>query len=420
MSSLAIEEEVTEENVITIEDSKSAPIVESSPPHKVREATPAAEVASESAGTNYSEEVAVCSSSPTAQMSVAALMGLVFGICFQKSGVYLPANIRAQFTFDNWILLKTFLAAVGTGALVLCAIHAAYPELHRSVREEFKGCCKRGIVTGAGLGGCLLGTGMAVAGACPGMVLSQVGSGVAGSGFTMLGGVSGALAFGLLEPMLRGFLARTTIERFGAEELFSTASYSQLAAALGIGCVGVVLVLERLVDWRTEADASYATCTTAMDCPWPPGVAGAIIGLLQAPCALFLGDTLGSSSAYMTAVSWLFTSDAAEKRFPYFAPYARLIVPNLWQFGYVLVVILGSYLASSTAGTYGQAAGVSTASSLVGGFLMVFGSRLGGGCTSGHGLSGMALLSLLSFAAVPAMFGGGIAAGFIMQAAGGR
>jgi uncharacterized membrane protein YedE/YeeE len=46
--------------------------------------------------------------------------------------------------------------------------------------------------------------------------------------------------------------------------------------------------------------------------------------------------------------------------------------------------------------------------SLVGGATMVFGAALAGGCPSGHGISGMATLSLPSFVTVAAMFSGGI------------
>ena len=41
---------------------------------------------------------------------------------------------------------------------------------------------------------------------------------------------------------------------------------------------------------------------------------------------------------------------------------------------------------------------------------------MAGGCTSGHGLSGMALLSVQSLLGVPAMFAGGIATAFIYNA----
>lgn len=42
------------------------------------------------------------------------------------------------------------------------------------------------------------------------------------------------------------------------------------------------------------------------------------------------------------------------------------------------------------------------------GFLMLFGARLADGCTSGHGLSGVAQLGVGSTIAVAAMFAGGI------------
>ncbi len=45
------------------------------------------------------------------------------------------------------------------------------------------------------------------------------------------------------------------------------------------------------------------------------------------------------------------------------------------------------------------------------------GGRMAGGCTSGHGLSGMALLSLQSLLGVPAMFAGGIVTAFAFNAA---
>ena len=39
---------------------------------------------------------------------------------------------------------------------------------------------------------------------------------------------------------------------------------------------------------------------------------------------------------------------------------------------------------------------------------MLFGARIAGGCTSGHGISGMAQLSVGSTVAVAAMFAGGM------------
>ena len=45
---------------------------------------------------------------------------------------------------------------------------------------------------------------------------------------------------------------------------------------------------------------------------------------------------------------------------------------------------------------------------ITGGAMLIFGARLAGGCTSGHGISGMSQLSVSSFITVTAMFGGGV------------
>ena len=56
---------------------------------------------------------------------------------------------------------------------------------------------------------------------------------------------------------------------------------------------------------------------------------------------------------------------------------------------------------------------VSTIGQIVGGFLVGFGTRLGNGCTSGHGVCGMARLSKRSFAAVGAFMSSACATVFL-------
>jgi uncharacterized membrane protein YedE/YeeE len=51
-------------------------------------------------------------------------------------------------------------------------------------------------------------------------------------------------------------------------------------------------------------------------------------------------------------------------------------------------------------------------------FLLVGGARLANGCTSGHGISGMAHLATVSFVAVPAMFGGAIGTALTLKSLG--
>jgi uncharacterized membrane protein YedE/YeeE len=59
--------------------------------------------------------------------------------------------------------------------------------------------------------------------------------------------------------------------------------------------------------------------------------------------------------------------------------------------------------------------GTTSLAAIVGGFLLIFGARLAGGCTSGHGISGMATMSLSSFITVASMFAGGISSATLLQ-----
>ncbi|KAK6999777.1 UPF0394 inner membrane protein YeeE, partial [Biomphalaria glabrata] len=88
---------------------------------------------------------------------------------------------------------------------------------------------------------------------------------------------------------------------------------------------------------------------------------------------------------------------------------------NWWQVFYVSGAILGARLSASASDTIGTVEGIGQWYSFFGGLVMLYGSRLAGGCTSGHGLSGMGLLALISFVAVPSMFAGGISTAFLMK-----
>ena len=75
----------------------------------------------------------------------------------------------------------------------------------------------------------------------------------------------------------------------------------------------------------------------------------------------------------------------------------------------------GSGLGPEFASIVGSGARASLAL-LVGGFLVGFGTRMAGGCTSGHGLNGCARLHPASLAATAAFFGAAVAMSFALGA----
>ena len=58
---------------------------------------------------------------------------------------------------------------------------------------------------------------------------------------------------------------------------------------------------------------------------------------------------------------------------------------------------------------------ISIPRAMVGGAALIVGARAAGGCTSGHGISGMSALSKASFVTIGAMFAGGIGLSSVLR-----
>lgn len=158
------------------------------------------------------------------------------------------------------------------------------------------------------------------------------------------------------------------------------------------------------------------------DKAWSPYVAGVAIGLLQIPAFLMIETALGTSSSYVTVgatiAGWF---DPALLRIDYAARHVAANAKNLWQVAMVVGIAIGAFVSMKMSGArrqpispiWARALGSPSpalryAVAFGAGFLMLIGARIADGCTSGHGLSGLAQLSVGSTIAVTAMFVGGI------------
>ncbi|WAR29531.1 YEEE-like protein [Mya arenaria] len=274
----------------------------------------------------------------------------------------------------------------------------------RAVLEYIACFTHKGIVTSA-IGAFVLGCGMTLSGACPGMILAQIGSWVPNSIFTAIGCLVGALTYGMAAPVNQ------------------TLKLPFIAVALPMAVMLLVAIILLEVYWDYSKDLEYigrklppySNIVTAV--AWMPSVTGAIIGLIQLPLVFTVHDTMGGSSAYVTIVSQWVVTKRLQEMFPYLAA-KRCGLGNWWQVIYVSGAVLGAALASVASDTMATSHGVNLPTSIIGGILMLWGARFASGCTSGHGLSGMGLLAWLSFVAVPCMFAGGIVTAFSMKATG--
>jgi hypothetical protein len=178
----------------------------------------------------------------TLAIIVGIAMGIVFGFALEKSRVFEPGIIVGQMQMRNFIMLKVFLSAVATGAVVLAVLNGfGYVKLQP----------KAALYAADIVGGLLLGAGITLAGACPGTTLAQIGAGYRDALFTLVGGLAGAIAYSYAEPAL----SKTFLAQGGGKIIFTDlfgVPYWTGALALAGGIVVILVALEAWKPWRDE------------------------------------------------------------------------------------------------------------------------------------------------------------------------
>ncbi len=119
---------------------------------------------------------------------------------------------------------------------------------------------------------------------------------------------------------------------------------------------------------------------------------GLLIGLGVSLLFVVTGLVGGASSVYSTV--WSYCSKIS------FFQQEKYTKTRQWRLVYAAGLVLGAFIWLSLPGSEVTITNVSWGQLAIGGFLAGFGARLGNGCTSGHGICGMASLSLTSTLAV--------------------
>lgn len=193
---------------------------------------------------------------------IGLVMGLVFGVALEKSRVFEPGMIVGQFQLSTFIMLKMFLTASATGMVALAGLTGfGLVELHP----------KAAIYAATAVGGFLTGAGMAIAGACPGTALAQVGAGYKDSIAVVVGGILGAMAYGYFEPALAPLFDGGDGKITWADT--TGLPFWLLALCVAAAIVVVLFALERWRPWRTELGDNYNGLGTGRESTPPSGSA---------------------------------------------------------------------------------------------------------------------------------------------------
>ncbi|MFM9847666.1 MAG: YeeE/YedE thiosulfate transporter family protein [Hyphomicrobiaceae bacterium] len=167
--------------------------------------------------------------------------GLVFGFALEKSRVFEPGVIVGQMQLKNFLMLKIFLAAVITGMIVLAVLNGLF-----GVKLSLKPLLFKADI----IGGLILGAGIALAGACPGTTLAQIGAGYRDSIFILLGGLAGALTYGYFDAPITAFFAENG-EKIGFDQLLGL-PFWMVALAVALILAVVLWIIETWQPWRQE------------------------------------------------------------------------------------------------------------------------------------------------------------------------
>lgn len=144
---------------------------------------------------------------------------------------------------------------------------------------------------------------------------------------------------------------------------------------------------------------------------WPFWLAGLTIGLLVTAFAWVAGKGFGVSSGYGTVCS-LVSSSPFFKRKPFSERWRLLFLLGFPLGGLVAAALNGDLRLHTEIGSFesvfGSNAGVRAAVLLGGGFLVGWGARAAGGCTSGHSILGIAQGSRASLIATIGFMAAGV------------
>ncbi|KAI4728569.1 hypothetical protein E4T49_03618 [Aureobasidium sp. EXF-10728] len=317
--------------------------------------------------------------------------GTLFGAALFAAGVFAPSTIVAQMKLEDFTMVKAMLGASATSALV---VHLADSTGLAAMKPRTPQSIGFFSYDGNIIGGAMIGVGMALTGACPGTVFVQAGAGLPSGAYVLGGGILGGLLFVSTQP---------SISRFRAGRGGSKAnSELTIPATLGISPWIVLAMWEIMCFGMLQLLSGLKGPTTGTQGLVSPVFGGLLIGTAQACAIALTRHTVGTSGAFEDVGRWLrnvISGDASK---------GPVTASVMFDAGIVSASALLARFLLPAASAQASSHLISPSVAVVGGAVMAFGSRLAGGCTSGHGISGLATFSWASLISVGSMFATGV------------
>jgi uncharacterized membrane protein YedE/YeeE len=305
-------------------------------------------------------------------MVVATLtLGFLFGAILQYANLNKFDVISGLALRENFAVPKAIALSIGIGVILL-SIQIALGMASYHVKPF--------ILGGLLIGGLLFGAGMAFLGYCPGTLAISFGEGSIDALIGIIGGLFGGLVYTIVLPYIKPILGPD----FGAMSLNSVIGTNTLFFIVTL-IAGTIFSVAAFYLHKKDKNQSKK---------WiPAGIALAILNLIVFSSAV-TNRPIGASTTFPYVADLLvgFTNN------DYFN---NIKTPGNWE----LIFLAGAFIAGIVISlvrkdfklilihkNWKKYKNDSTTSritwSFIGGFILLFGARMAGGCTSGHILSG--------------------------------
>ena len=325
------------------------------------------------------------------------LLGFLFGAILQYAKLNKFNVISGMATLEDFTMLKAIAIAIGVGAILLnIEIGMGIASYH----------VKPFVFGGIAIGGLIFGIGMAILGYCPGTLAISLGEGSLDALIGIIGGLIGGLLYTILLPSIQPILG----PNWGSISVNSLLGGNSTLFYLVVFLIGIVFIAVSF--WLNKLEKSK-------DKKWL--IAGVALAVLNVFVFSVYGANrpIGASTAY-PYISDLLTGTTENAYFLkiqksgnwglYFLGGAFIsgIVISVFRKDFKLRLIHANW--AKYKGSSSLARGIWA---FVGGFIMIFGARMAGGCTSGHIISGGMQLAVSSFVFAAFVFVGFLGTGYV-------
>ena len=319
---------------------------------------------------------------------VVLLLGFLFGAILSYANLNKYNVISGMAMLKDLTVAKAILTTIGVGSILLMIeIHFGWAAYH----------VKPFLAVGIGLGGLIFGAGMAILGYCPGTMAVSIGEGALDAVVGLIGGLLGGLVFTLLYPSIHSLLG-PDLGKLALADLVTNTLFFILVLAIG---ALLIFAAFRLDQKSGKKDRKWLYAGIAL------AVLNAIVfmkGVENRP--------IGASTSYPYLADSLVGANGNE----YFG---KIKTPGNWEAifligavvaGLVMALVRKEFKLKLLHSNWTKFRGTSKINrvlwAFIGGFVLIFGARMAGGCTSGHVVSGGMQLAVSSLVFAVFVFAG--------------